>query len=212
MKHDNVEKYLIIIIAWLMVITALLIPILAKADENDGWKRTIPTTPLLLEDPMTVPDNTPAPTPEPTPEQTPEPQITEEELIRSVISEKEEKKLAQTLYGEDRTVGDADDTMRQAAVIWSIFNRCDAWDMTVDEVITHDQFHGWYRDQKHPEWAHEIVRDVALRWAREKMGEEDVGRVLPKEYLFFSNGGKHEKFRTTYRNGQYWDWSLPNPY
>lgn len=205
MRNDNIERYLVLIVVLLVVVVALLIPILAKA-QDDGW-RSIPTTPLL-QDPYTMPD----PTPVVEEIEIPEPEVTDEDLIRSVITEDEEIMLAQTLYGEDRNCGDADDTMRQAAVIWSIFNRCDAWGQSVDEVVTHDQYHGWYRDQRHPEWAHEIVRDVAIRWAREKMGETDVGRVLPKEYLFFSNGGAHEKFRTTYRNGQYWDWSLPNPY
>ena len=213
LHNNNLEKYLAFIIMLLLVIVALLIPILAKADD-DGWSgRVMPDTPLLP---------TPEPTPQPEwmdlyielPDATEDevPQITDEDLIRSVISESEEKKLAQTLYGEDRTVGDADDTMRQAAVIWSIFNRCDAWDMSVDEVITHDQYHGWYREQQHPDWAHELVRDVALRWAKEKMGEKNVGRVLPKEYLFFSNGGRHEKFRSGYRTRDYWDWSWENPY
>lgn len=133
-------------------------------------------------------------------------------LIRSVISESDEKRLAQMLYGEDRHCGDAEDTMKQAAVIWCAFNRCDAWDQTVKETITHSQFHGWHKWQKHPEWAHELVRDVAVRRALEKAGEEDVGRVLPKEYLFFANGGEHERFRTGYRTQKYWDWSLSNPY
>ena len=136
----------------------------------------------------------------------------EEDMIRSVITEDEETRIAQMLYGEDRSCGDADDTMKQAAVVWCVFNRVDAWDKTVTEVITPSQFHGWKKGQQHPEWSHEIVRDVALRWAREKQGETDVGRVLPKEYLFFSAGGRHEKFRTGYRTSDYWDWGWENPY
>lgn len=135
-----------------------------------------------------------------------------DDMVRSVISEADEIRLAQMLYGEDRNCGDAEDTMKQAAVIWCAFNRCDAWEQTVSETITHSQFHGWHREQRHPEWAHEIVRDVAYRYALEKCGMENVGRVLPPEYLFFSAGGRHEKFRTGYRTSDYWGWEWENPY
>ena len=138
--------------------------------------------------------------------------LCDEDLIRMVISEADEIRIAQMLYGEDRDTGGPVDTMKQSAVVWVVFNRMAAWDQTVEEVITHDQFHGWHRGQLHPDWAHEIVRDVALRWSRELRGEEDVGRTLPVEYLFFSSGGRHEKFRSGYRTREYWDWSLPNPY
>lgn len=211
MRNDKIEKYLMFITVLLLIMIALQIPILARASESDGWE------PIILPEPLTV-ENQIVPTqfdgyveqPEVTNDEVP--QMTEEELIRSVITERQEKKLAQTLYGEDRNCGGPEDTMKQAAVIWSIFNRCDAYGQTVDEVITRSQYHGWFPDQQHPQWAHEIVRDVALRWAREKMGETDVGRVLPPEYLFFSAGGRHEKFRTGYRTSDYWDWSAENPY
>lgn len=208
MRNDNIERCLILITVLLIIIVALLIPILAKADASTAWVPAIPATPLLMTGPTDMHD----PTPTPTPQLTPTPGPPDDELIRSVITEAEEKKLAQTIYGEDRNCGGPDDTMKQAAVIWSIFNRCDAWGKSVDEIITHSQYHGWFKNQKHPEWAHVLVRDVAVRWAKEKRGETDVGRVLPKEYLFFANGGEHERFRTGYRTKDYWDWSLENPY
>lgn len=135
-----------------------------------------------------------------------------DDMVRSVISEADEIRLAQMLYGEDRNCGDSEDTMKQAAVIWCAFNRCDAWEQTITETITHSQFHGWHREQRHPEWAHVIVRDVAYRYALERCGMENVGRVLPKSYLFFSNNGRHNKFREEYRRREYWDWNAENPY
>lgn len=39
-----------------------------------------------------------------------------------------------------------------------------------------------------------------------------VGRVLPKEYLYFSGDGIRNTFRTQYKGGTRWNWSLPSPY
>ena len=50
------------------------------------------------------------------------------------------------------------------------------------------------------------------RWLNEKDGETEVGRVLPREYLFFTGDGKHNHFRTEWDGGQVWDWSLQSPY
>ena len=143
MRNDNTEKYMVIICALLLVIAALLIPILARAEARSAWVPAVPATPLLMPGPTVIPEPIPQPTPAPTP--TPGP--SDEELIRSVISESEEKKLAQTLYGEDRNCGGPEDTMKQAAVIWSIFNRCDAWGKSVDAIITCSQYHGWHKNQ-----------------------------------------------------------------
>lgn len=132
-------------------------------------------------------------------------------IIRSVISKADEKKLAQTLYGEDR----ASIYMKRSAVIWCIFNRIDSknYGNTVDKVVTRSQFSGWYKSQKHPQWAHDLVQDVTLRYALEKCGYKNVGRTLPKDYFFFSAQGRGNKFRKKYRGSKgYWDWSLPDPY
>ena len=39
-----------------------------------------------------------------------------------------------------------------------------------------------------------------------------VGRVLPKEYLYFTGDGVHNYFTTEWQGGQTWDWSLESPY
>jgi len=58
----------------------------------------------------------------------------------------------------------------------------------------------------------ELALDVIERWLDEKDGETEVGRVLPREYLFFTGDGKHNHFRTEWDGGQVWDWSLQSPY
>ena len=50
------------------------------------------------------------------------------------------------------------------------------------------------------------------RWLDEKDGKAGTGRVLPREYLFFTGDGKHNHFRTEWDGGQVWDWSLQSPY
>ena len=58
----------------------------------------------------------------------------------------------------------------------------------------------------------ELALDVIERWLDEKDGKADTGRVLPREYLFFTGDGEHNHFRTEWDGGQVWDWSLQSPY
>lgn len=136
-------------------------------------------------------------------------------LVRSVISEPDEEKLAKMLYGEDRTQRE-DSRTKQAAVIWTVFNRIDdpRWGNYVDSIVTHTQFTGYKYSNPVQDWAVEIVRDVALRYALEKAGYENVGRVLPHNYFFFADDGMGgNRFRTEYSGDYvYWDWSLESPY
>lgn len=57
-----------------------------------------------------------------------------------------------------------------------------------------------------------IARDVLCRWYAEKRGTTDVGRVLPREYCFFTGDGKHNYFTTEWRGGTVWGWSAATPY
>ena len=139
--------------------------------------------------------------------------LTEEEkekIVRSVITESEEKRLAQTVYGEDR----GNNLMRRSAVIWCIYNRLDSgkYGSSISSVVTHNQFHGWFESQKHPEWSHELVRDVTIRYAMEKQGYKNVGRTLPNDYYFFSGRDGKNWFRKEYKSNSYWDFSYSDPY
>ena len=57
-----------------------------------------------------------------------------------------------------------------------------------------------------------LVRDVLSRWSQEKDGLTDVGRVLPREYMWFYGSGGRNWFRDSVKGGQRWDWSLGDPY
>lgn len=118
--------------------------------------------------------------------------------------------LAQMLYGECRGVKSVTE---QAACVWCVLNRCDAYGKSVIEVVTAPkQFQGY--NPNHPVWDNLVAlsEDVLSRWYREKDGEESVGRVLPADYLYFTGDGQRNHFRNEYRGGEVWDWDLPSPY
>lgn len=58
-----------------------------------------------------------------------------------------------------------------------------------------------------------LARDVIYRWQLEKQGAEDVGRVLPADYFYWSGSNGHNWFRQTFEDYSHpWDYSLPDPY
>lgn len=140
--------------------------------------------------------------------------VMKEELVRSVISEADEERIAKMLYGEDR----CSPTYKRAAVVWCVFNRMDANNRPISKDIVPEIFHGYRDGYPVQPWAVAIVRDVAIRYVLEKNGFKNVGRVLPKEYLWFEEleGDTFNTFKTTARisdpNCKIWDWSLPSPY
>ena len=124
--------------------------------------------------------------------------------------------LAKCLCGE---AGDLKSTTEKAAVIWCVLNRVDSEeryypDDIVGVVTQKYQFTGY--KESHPVKEHlvDIVMDVLGRWQAEHRGEENVGRVLPKDYLWFYGLTARNTFRNAYEKdkAEYWDWSLPNPY
>lgn len=113
--------------------------------------------------------------------------------------------IARTIWGEARGVANPDE---QEAVGWCILNRLDAgWANTVLGVVSAPgQFAGY--DPAHPvtdEFA-EMAREILTAHWRESQGERDVGRVLPKEFLYFaSRGDGRNYFRTEYQGGVFWE-------
>lgn len=118
--------------------------------------------------------------------------------------------LAKTVYGEARGLSQ----MEQAAVVWCILNRADAaeTDNLMQIITAPNQFCGYSPSNPVLPKIAELVKDVLTRWQIEKNCVGDVGRVLPKDYLYFTGDGKHNYFRKVYNSTAYWDWSLPNPY
>lgn len=120
--------------------------------------------------------------------------------------------LAKTIYGEAGIVASR---ARQAAVGWCILNRVDSEGFadTIREVVTAPhQFAGYRADCEPPEEFIELARDVLIRHHREAEGEENVGRTLPKNYMWFTGNGKENTFTDKWKDGRKWDWSLPSPY
>lgn len=113
--------------------------------------------------------------------------------------------IARTIWGEARGVADP---AEQEAVGWCVLNRLDAgWADTVLGVVSAPgQFAGY--DPAHPvtdEFA-AMARDILVAHWRESQGERDVGRVLPREFLYFaSRGDGRNYFRTEYRGGTFWE-------
>ena len=119
--------------------------------------------------------------------------------------------LGRTIWGEAEGVTDK---AEQAAVAWCVLNRVDATGKSIEEVVTAPrQFVGFYRvNGEVPEQFLQLAEDVLLRWRMEKRGAEDVGRVLPAEYIYFHGDGARNHFRKDYQSTAYWDWSLKSPY
>lgn len=168
-----------------------------------------PTTSLVV---PTIPARatcTPTPKPNtPTPAPTPEP-VKEER----VLDPAEVEYIGRTIWGEaDGVKSEAE----RAAVAWCILNRVDARGQTIEEVVTAPrQFHGYRPADKWgdcPQRHLDLAADVMARWYAEKDGAEDVGRVLPAEYLFFVGDGERNHFSIEWQGTDFWNWSLDDPY
>lgn len=157
-----------------------------------------------------------ADTPEPEaavtgPAATPEPQRPEPEAVDPLEADK--IALAKMVWGEARGCS----TTEQAATIWCVLNRYDSgdrfWADTVEGITTQPcQFYGYDPSNPVDPDILALVEDVLARWMAEKECVGSVGRVLPKEYLYFTGDGVHNYFTTEWQGGQTWDWSLESPY
>ena len=111
--------------------------------------------------------------------------------------------LAKTLWGEYR---DSTNYPQCAAVCWCILNRVDAegFGDTVKEVVSAPyQFQGYSARNPVDAELYKIAVDVLARWQMERYCIGDVGRVLPKDYLWFeANGQMVNVFRNAYRGGE----------
>ena len=136
------------------------------------------------------------------------------EYVRPVHTwtDEEEIMLAKLIYNEARGV---QSTAQRAAVVWCVLNRLDngSWGDTITDVVTYPaQFAYWEETPVELEFLN-LAGDVLLRWETEKAGEATVGRVLPKEYLYFGSDHGINYFRPEYETfDNIWDWSLPDPY
>lgn len=118
--------------------------------------------------------------------------------------------LAKMLYGEARGVPSKQE---QAGCVWCVLNRCDEYNKGIIEIVTApNQFVGYNPDHPVLDELYDLCEDVLARWYAEKDGEQNVGRVIPPDYLYFHGDGKQNYFRNEFKGGTTWDWSYPNPY
>lgn len=119
--------------------------------------------------------------------------------------------IAKTVWGESRACSRTE----QAAVIWCILNRVDSKLMPnniIDVIMQEGQFFGYREEFPVTDSIRELTIDVLTRWELEKIGQENVGRILPSEYLWFYGDGRHNHFRNSFYEGTQWNWSLESPY
>ncbi len=139
--------------------------------------------------------------------------VPEESAETLYYTEDEVIMLAKLLYRECR--GIPSDT-EKACVAWCVCNRVDSGEFggnTVAAVITVPNQFAYRSNTPVVDELYEIAGDVLRRWNAERNGKPPDGRVLPKEFTYFSGDGRHNYFRNKYR-GDYsvWDYSLPSPY
>ena len=118
--------------------------------------------------------------------------------------------IGRTIWGEaDGVKSEAE----RAAVAWCILNRVDASGQTIEEVVTApEQFDGYRTWGECPQRHLDLAADVLTRWNAEKDGAEEVGRVLPADYLYFIGDGERNHFSIEWKSTDYWNWSLYDPY
>lgn len=207
---------IIFAIVGIVLIIALLLAI--------GWELKHPDAVEVKETPIEVPETTVIIEPTTVVQHTvyvdetdyAEPSVTqtEEQIIVDIPAETV-RMCAKMLYGECRG---AKTTAEKAACLWVALNRVDAGYGTLSEVVkAKGQFTGYRKSNPVDDELVALARDVLIRWHMERAGLENVGRVIPSDYLYFrqdTSGKNTNVFRTKYAatNCEYWDWSLPSPY
>ena len=224
MKRDYGMINTIILLVMVFAITLLSLALIDSRGkihdlENKIRELEIPTNAVpITETPTTatidIIEELPAPVcyevlTSPTPE--------EEEEENRLFSEEDIVAIAKTLWGECR--GNPSD-MEKAAVAWVILNRYDIkyhGNETILAIVSEPtHFAGYNVSNPVTDKLYSLALDVLQRWEQEQLGKINVGRVIPSEYRYFRSG-KNGTTQNLFFNiwpdpGEYWDWSLPNPY
>ena len=123
------------------------------------------------------------------------------ERAKAAVPDELAEIAGRAIWGE---AGGIPDEAQRAAVVWCACNRADAWDMDIGDVLNVEAFHGLAIRGTVPEQHVELARDVLARWTLEAEGWQDVGRVLPSQYLYFEGDGCINHFSTQFGGGEYW--------
>lgn len=132
---------------------------------------------------------------------------------------------AKILYNEGRGLKSKTEL---ACIVWTILNRVDAgYGSTIQKVaLAKNQFAYTAGAKTTSDYGYDLValaKDVMDRWSREKAGQGNIGRVLPKGYTWYYGDGKHNYFFNNYQKfmacvkarrytGGGWNYSLKSPY
>ena len=134
-----------------------------------------------------------------------------EPVIENPFTNEEINYIAKTVWGEARGLSKT----HQSAVVWTILNRVDDGRFgkgVIGVVTAPSQFAGYRSSNPVDPEIRDLVVDVLDRYSQEKAGIKNVGRVLPKEYLYFRGNGKVNLFSKKWNSNNVWDWSLKSPY
>lgn len=118
---------------------------------------------------------------------------TKQDAARSRINSEDIEALAAVMYIEARGLS----TREVAMVGWCVLNRVDRGDGSIRSICYSNQFalyhtNSAYHNSSDYAW---LAEDILIRYYLEKMGETNVGRVLPSNYYWFTGDGKHNYFR-----------------
>lgn len=132
--------------------------------------------------------------------------------------------LAKTMYNESRGIKSKTEI---ACIGWVVANRVDAGNRklyggTIGEVLTKpNQFAYTAGAKTTSDYGYDLVAlatDVLDRWSRESSGQTNVGRVLPRDYLWYKGDGRHNWFYRSYQSflrgdkSAAWNYRLVSPY
>lgn len=125
--------------------------------------------------------------------------------ISSKITASDIADLANVMHSEANGLS----TREVAMVAWCVLNRVDVGQGSIHSICNSNQFTRKGNKTKYA-W---LAEDVLKRYYLEKLGVENVGRVLPKNYLYFTGDGKHNYFRSSFKGSRvlYFP-ELTNPY
>lgn len=123
---------------------------------------------------------------------------------------KELDMLAKVIYRESR----GSTKTHSAAVAWCILNRVSSpkYGDSIESVITSPNQFAWVPNTPVKKYYRNLAKDVVTRWLLEQKEYKNVGRVLPKDYFFFTGDGKYNYFRKNFNSTTYWNWQLKSPY
>ena len=125
--------------------------------------------------------------------------------------------IAKIMYGEARGIKSKTEI---ACIGWCILNRVDAgMGKNIQSVaMAANQFYYKAGAPTVSDHGYDLVAlatDVLDRWSREKAGQSNVGRVLPKQYKWYAGDGSHNWFYPSWpcKRAQRWNFkSVSSPY